>query len=238
MYNLHVKSNVHEDGCLCKGTNKMSIAQLYHHARDMVRNEGDGERGGLHAAMASFLEAADPRLKAVVDEARAASASTAQAVGFSEQVSWPPILVIRAKRDYVALMRYKQQVRPLMRNISEATQYYPLLGPPKNSYESSSFDGQVLLVFDGKGDAALQDKLLLSACMLRDELNAPECFFVEDRSAHFITEQELRALHKRNVWKDLGGDQFDARLEWRSLGKERQRIETEREVVDRRHCRR
>lgn len=228
-YDVHVKSDKHEEGCACKSTRAMSIAELYHHARDLVRNEGDGARGSLHAAMVNFLETADPRLKAPVDEAQRARASTAQPIGFSEQVSWPPILSIQAKPEFAALLRYKQRVRPLMRNISEATQYFPILGPPKKSYESSSFNGKVLLVFDGKGDEAVQDKLFINACMLRDELNAYECFFVEDRSARFITKDQLEALRGKNVWKDLGGDQFASRLDWRSLGEERLRIERERE---------
>ena len=34
-----------------------------------------------------------------------------------------------------------------------------VLGPPRNHYESSSFDGVVLLTFDAKGDARKQDEV-------------------------------------------------------------------------------
>ena len=238
-YDVHVKSaGSHPDGCACKGSQRHRLAELYHHARAMVRNEGDdsGTRGGLHAALVSYLEKADPGLRAAMEEAQAARAATAQPADYVDPVSWPPIMKIRANRrdpEAVKLLRYKQQVREHLSKISVATAYYPILGAARTASETSSFDGEVLLVFDGKGDGEKQDELLAEACILRDELN--KAFFVEKWSPHFITKQEFERLRGKNVWKDLGGDQFANRLEWgRKLGEERQRIEKERKAKEER----
>ena len=46
-------------------------------------------------------------------------------------MSWPPILKITAEPGFESMLRYTQLVRPLLNNISEATQYYPILGKPR-----------------------------------------------------------------------------------------------------------
>ena len=229
-------------GVCCRGSKRYTVAELYAHARDTVSKSDVVDTQGVHELLVAHLDAKRPDLKEAFERNSTAQNQSVTPLTFQEQVSWPPILLIHCKTDDTSakLVKFKNSIRALTSNISEATGYHPLIGPPLNSSETSHFEGEIVCVFDGRGDAAKQDELLNAACRLRDECNAPSSdarpAFVREHGngAEFVTEIVLRNLKTlrggKALWKDIGGDAFVGGLSWKVLNDERARIDKERQA--------
>ena len=81
------------------------------------------------------------------------------------------------------------------------------MGPPRSQCETFHFDGRVLCVYDGKGDAQKQDELFVACWAELNELKQPEAQGVV--KAEFLTTEAYERLRNKEVWKTVEKDLHD-----------------------------
>ena len=128
MHGLYTAS-VQTDGCSCKGTTKRTLPELYSHARDVSRSDGEN-RKECHRQLCRFLETRRPEIKRVVDEELKAKSQLAAPAVFTDTVSWPPVLMLHTHPECEYMVKFPQRLKPLLRNISAATKCVPPLQCP------------------------------------------------------------------------------------------------------------
>ena len=210
--------------CCCKGDKPFTAAELQAHGAATARVNG-GSLGKVHHALSQFL--IGQGFGASPMEPAATIRSQIGPMAASEEVSWPPLVVLRTERGYEKLIMSKGEASKYLGAVAKATEYVPVYtAPAPGSHEASQFLGQVVLVF--KGSVADQDSMLDAAVGLREEVDA-QCkpdgrsIFASasflDR-AHYL---DLPASCKSKLEKSNGGRPF----EWRKLHEERRRARDE-----------
>ena len=210
--------------CCCKGDQSFTAAELQAHGAATAKNNG-GSLGKVHHTLSQFL--IGQGFGASPMEPAATIRSQIGPMAASEEVSWPPLVVLRTERGYEKLIMSKGEASKYLGAVAKATEYVPVYtAPAPGSHEASQFLGQVVLVF--KGSVADQDSMLDAAVGLREEVDA-QCkpdgrsIFASasflDR-AHYL---DLPASCKSKLEKSNGGRPF----EWRKLHEERRRARDE-----------
>lgn len=210
--------------CCCKGDKPFTAAELQAHGAATAHVNG-GSLGKVHHTLSQFL--IGQGFGASPMEPAATIRSQIGPMAASEEVSWPPLVVLRTERGYEKLIMSKGEASKYLGAVAKATEYVPVYtAPAPGSHEASQFLGQVVLVF--KGSVADQDSMLDAAVGLREEVDA-QCkpdgrsIFASasflDR-AHYL---DLPASCKSKLEKSNGGRPF----EWRKLHEERRRARDE-----------
>ena len=102
-----------------------------------------------------------------------------------ETVSWPPLLELRTKPEFVSLIDSKNKAKAHLKNVSKASQYVPVYSFSQHANTDNEFKGQIVLMFQGSTEAE-QDRLFEDAIALRDECNLEDQLIIT--SANFLDE--------------------------------------------------
>jgi len=217
-------SHVIGGDCCCKGDKYFTAAELQAHGKDTARI--GGSMGAVHKTLSQFL--IEQGYGASSMEPAATIRSQIEPMAAIEEVSWPPLVVLRSSPGYEKLIMSKAEAERFLGAVAEATEYVPVYtAPAPGSREASQYLGQVVLIFKG-GSEAEQDSMLDAAVALREEVIAQ--YKPDDGSifasaalldrAHYL---DLPASCKRELEKSNGGRPF----EWRKLHEERSRARNE-----------
>jgi hypothetical protein len=217
-------SHVIGGDCCCKGDKYFTAAELQAHGKDTARN--GGSMGAVHKTLSQFL--IEQGYGASSMEPAATIRSQIGPMAAIDEVSWPPLVVLRSSPGYEKLIMSKGQASKYLGAVAKATEYVPVYtAPAHGSGEASQFLGQIVLIFKG-GSEAEQDSMLDAAVALREEVIAQ--YKPDDGSifasaalldrAHYL---DLPASCKRELEKSNGGRPF----EWRKLHEERSRARNE-----------
>lgn len=218
-------SHVIGGDCCCKGDKSFTAAELQAHGEDTARAHG-GSMGAVHTTLSQFL--IEQGFGANSMEPAATIRSQIGPMAAIEEVSWPPLVVLRTERGYEKLIMSKGQASKYLGAVAKATEYVPVYtASAPGSRETSQFLGQIVLIFKG-GSEAEQDSMLDAAVALREEVIAQ---WKPDGGSIFATADLLDRAHyhglpascKRELEKSNGGRPF----EWRKLHEERSRARNE-----------
>lgn len=211
--------------CCCTGDKSFTAAKLQAHGKGTARANG-GSMAAVHETLSQFL--IEQGFGASSMEPAATIRSQIEPMAAIEEVSWPPLVVLRSSPGYEKLIMSKGQASKYLGAVANATEYVPVYtAPAHGSGEASQFLGQIVLIFKG-GSEAEQDSMLDAAVALREEVMAQRkpdggSIFASaallDR-AHYL---DLPASCKRELEKSNGGRPF----EWRKLHEERSRARNE-----------
>ena len=208
--------------CCCKGTKRFTMAELQMHGRDMSRQ--GGSRGLVHAALSTFLIS-----EGFGTETRVARPQL-QPMAAIEMVSWPPMLLLRARPEYELLINSKASAARYLGSVSKAMGYTPIYGASDRASDTSRFLGMIVLTFHAPSKPE-QDGLLDAAVALKEEVDAQVRQAAGSNifaSASFVDKacfDGLPASARKELGKCTGCEHF----EWRKLADERQRIRIDAE---------
>ena len=211
--------------CCCTGDKSFTAAKLQAHGKDTARANG-GSMGAVHKTLSQFL--IEQGFGASSMEPAATIQSQIEPMAAIEEVSWPPLVMLRSSPGYEKLIMSKGEANKFLGAVAKATEYVPVYtAPAHGSGEASQFLGQIVLVFKG-GSEAEQDSMLDAAVALREEVIAQykpgggSIFASADLldRAHYL---DLPASCISKLEKSNGGRPF----EWRKLHEERSRARNE-----------
>jgi len=217
-------SHVIGGDCCCKGDKYFTAAELQAHGKDTARN--GGSMGAVHKTLSQFLIGQGYGASSM--EPAATIRSQIEPMAAIDEVSWPPLVVLRSSPGYEKLIMSKGQASKYLGAVAKATEYVPVYtAPAHGSGEASQFLGQIVLIFKG-GSEAEQDSMLDAAVALREEVIAQ---YKPDDGSIFASADLLDRAHyhrlpascKRELEKSNGGRPF----EWRKLHEERSRARNE-----------
>ena len=208
--------------CCCKGTKRCDMPELLRHAEDFDRiYSSDLGRG--HRVLAQHLRGVLNTGHQTIRERQAvarASASGVTAMNAMETVSWPPLLELRTKPEFVSLIDSKNKAKAHLKNVSKASQYVPVYSFSQHANTDNEFKGQIVLMFQGSTEAE-QDRLFEDAIALRDECNLEDQLIIT--SANFLDEASFKRLPgsaRNKLTRQVKNKEF----EWRKVNEEKARI--------------